>query len=116
MQLPLDVRPWLKIARLQRGLMGNQVGQILAACHHPATERLLVTERFRRKDFGHMEIFITIDDSKVATRPWTMAFALERAKDKKYEVMEEACWENEVDTPELLAVGMKMYPGPRYPK
>ena len=59
---------------------------------------------------------MTIDDPKVATRPWTMAFALERASDKSYEVMEEACWENEQYTAELQAVGMKLYTGPRYPK
>lgn len=30
----------------------------------PATEALRVTERFRRVDFGRMEIEITIDDPK----------------------------------------------------
>ena len=75
-----------------------------------------MTERLTLVDADTILYTITINDPKVATRPWTMAFALERAKDRKYEVMEEACWENEVDTPELLAVGMKMYPGPRYPK
>jgi hypothetical protein len=31
---------------------------------HPATEALHVTERFRRPDYGHLEIKVTIDDPK----------------------------------------------------
>ena len=38
----------------------------------PTTEALHVTERFQRKDFGHMEIQITIDDPKAYTKPWTV--------------------------------------------
>jgi hypothetical protein len=38
----------------------------------PTTEALHVTERFRRRDFGHMDIQITIDDPKAYTRPWTV--------------------------------------------
>src|SRR6202451_2508198 len=39
---------------------------------HPITEAAHVTERFRRKDFGHMDIQITIDDPKAYTKPWTV--------------------------------------------
>jgi len=77
---------------------------------------LKMTERMALVDADTILYTVTIDDRKVATRPWTIAFALERAKDKTYEVMEEACWENEQDTSELLAVGLKLYPGPRYPQ
>src|SRR4026209_503225 len=38
----------------------------------PSTEALHVTLRFRRKDFGHMDIQITIDDPKAYTKPWTV--------------------------------------------
>jgi len=38
---------------------------------HPTTDALHVTERFRRRDFGHLEIQTTIDDSKAYTKPWT---------------------------------------------
>src|SRR5271168_1105346 len=34
---------------------------------HPATDALHLTEKFRRPDFGHMEIEITIDDPKTYT-------------------------------------------------
>ena len=39
---------------------------------HPVTDALKVTERFHRKDFGHMELAITIDDPKAYTKPWTV--------------------------------------------
>ena len=42
----------------------------------PATDALRVTERFRRKDFGHMDIQITIDDPKAYTRPWDVTLPL----------------------------------------
>ena len=36
----------------------------------PQTEAAHVTERFTRRDFGHLEIQITIDDSKAYAKPW----------------------------------------------
>ena len=46
-------------------------GWIDTGMGHPQTEALHVIERFRRTDFGHMEIAMTIDDSKAYTKPWT---------------------------------------------
>jgi len=43
---------------------------------HPASENLRVTERFKRRDFGHMNIEITIDDPKAYTKPWTVTLPL----------------------------------------
>ena len=39
---------------------------------HPTTDALHVIERYRRKDFGHLSIDITIDDPKAYTKPWTV--------------------------------------------
>jgi hypothetical protein len=36
---------------------------------HPRSEALHIIERFRRRDFGYMEIQFTIDDPKVYTKP-----------------------------------------------
>jgi hypothetical protein len=58
----------------------------------PTTELMQVTERFRRKDFGHMEIEITVDDPKAYTRPWAMIVPLAYYADT--ELMEYACNEN----------------------
>lgn len=39
---------------------------------HPHTEALHITERYHRRDFGHLELGITIDDPKTFTRPFSM--------------------------------------------
>jgi hypothetical protein len=38
----------------------------------PTTEALHVTERYRRRNIGTMEIQVTIDDPKAYTKPWTV--------------------------------------------
>ena len=58
----------------------------------PATEQLKVTERFVRRDFGHMDIEITIDDPKAYTRPWNVTQSLDFQADN--EIIEYICDEN----------------------
>lgn len=62
----------------------------------PSTEALHVTTRFRRRDFGHMDLQITIDDPKAYIRPWTVALELGLLPDTQ--LMEFICLENERDT------------------
>jgi hypothetical protein len=38
---------------------------------HPHSDALHIIERFRRTDFGHMEVEVTIDDPKAYRKPWT---------------------------------------------
>jgi len=38
----------------------------------PMTSEAKVTERFRRPNFGNLEIEVTVDDPKAYTRPWTV--------------------------------------------
>src|SRR5262245_61112747 len=38
----------------------------------PLTEAAKVTERFRRLNYGNLEIEITVDDPKAYTKPWTV--------------------------------------------
>ena len=64
----------------------------LDAAGKPATEQLHVVERFMRKDFGHMDIQITIDDPKAYTRPWTVTQPLAFQPDT--ELLEYICNEN----------------------
>jgi hypothetical protein len=45
---------------------------------HPHSEALRVTERFRRRNTGSMDIDITIDDPKAYTKPWTTTVRFER--------------------------------------
>lgn len=39
---------------------------------HPHSEALRLTERFHRRDFGHLDIEMTLDDPKTYTRPFTI--------------------------------------------
>jgi hypothetical protein len=58
----------------------------------PSTEALRVTERFVRKDFGHMDIRVTIDDPKAYTKPWSVTQPLVIQADT--ELLEYICNEN----------------------
>ena len=62
---------------------------------HPHTEALKITERFRRRDFGHMEIAETIDDPGVFNKPFTITIKAELVPDT--EILEYVCLENEKD-------------------
>ena len=64
----------------------------LDSAGHPQTESLRITERLRRRDFGHMDFEITIDDPKVFTRPFTIKAERQLAADT--DLLEDVC-ENE---------------------
>jgi hypothetical protein len=44
---------------------------------HPHSAALRVTERFRRRTVGIMDVDVTIDDPKAYTRPWTVTVRVE---------------------------------------
>jgi hypothetical protein len=58
----------------------------------PSTDALHVTERFHRKDFGHLDLQITIDDPKAYTTPWSVLVPFTFQADD--ELMEYICEEN----------------------
>ena len=64
----------------------------------PTSDALHVTERFRRTDFGHMEIQITIEDPKAYTKPWTVKEQVRLMPNT--DVIENAC-ENNLDLQHL---------------
>jgi hypothetical protein len=61
---------------------------------HPHTDQLHTTERFRRRDFGHLDVQVTIDDPKAYTKPWTVSIPLVLMAD--LEMIEDVC-DNEKD-------------------
>jgi hypothetical protein len=66
----------------------------------PATEKLNVTERFRRTSFGNMEVRATINDPEAYEKPWTtstqkMHLMLDT------DILEFSCNENEKDLPHM---------------
>jgi hypothetical protein len=50
---------------------GFKEGSWLDNGGHPHTEALRTTERFRRINFGRMDLQVTIEDAKAYSRPWT---------------------------------------------
>jgi hypothetical protein len=59
---------------------------------HPHTEALRITERYRRRDFGHLDIDVTIADPKAYAKSWTVSVKAELAPDT--EMIEFVCGEN----------------------
>jgi hypothetical protein len=62
---------------------------------HPTTDALHLVERYHRKDFGHLEIEIQIDDPKAYTKPWTVNEVAVYQPDT--ELLEYICEENNRD-------------------
>jgi hypothetical protein len=60
---------------------------------NPLTSAAKVTERFRRPNFGHLEIDVTVDDPKAYTKPWTVTFKQAIVLDT--ELIDEICLEGE---------------------
>ena len=61
------------------------------------SDAIHVVERFTPVDAGTIRYEAVIDDSKVFTKPWKIAFDLGRNRDPSYEQMEYACVEGERD-------------------
>jgi hypothetical protein len=76
---------------------------------HPHTEALRITERFRRRDFGHMDLEVTIDDPKTFTRPFSLRIPKTLTPDT--DLLESIC-ENDTSMPHMVGgTGAKLAPG-----
>jgi len=62
---------------------------------HPHSEAMRVTEQFRRRDFGHMDVQVTIDDPKTYTKPFTYTIGMRLLPDT--DLLESFCTEDEKD-------------------
>ena len=72
---------------------------------------LHVVERLTMVDADTIHYEATIEDPKVFTRPWKMAFPLRRNTQPGHEQMEYACIEGERDAQHAVNLGYKTYPG-----
>jgi hypothetical protein len=70
----------------------------LDAYGHPHSETLRLQERFHRRDFGHMDLQLTIDDPKMYTRPFAIKVTEVLLPDT--DILEYVC-ENETDRAHL---------------
>src|SRR5207253_3222222 len=79
---------------------GFRDGQWLDMGGSPLTDAAKLTERFRRTDYGHLEIEITLDDPKAYTRPWSTK--LNQVIVLGTELLDYICTENEKDVVHLV--------------
>jgi hypothetical protein len=71
----------------------------LDAAGHPHSDAMHVTERFYRRDLGHMEVQITVDDPQSYTQPFTVKITELLMPDT--DLIESVCLENETDVKHL---------------
>jgi len=62
---------------------------------NPRSEKMRITERYRRRDVGHLDVEITFDDPVAYSRPFTIKVTHELQPDT--DVLEYFCNENEKD-------------------
>src|SRR6516225_7057149 len=60
---------------------------------HPQSDAMRITERFHRRDFGHMDVEMTFDDPKMYTKPFKIEVPHELVPDS--DIFEMFCNENE---------------------
>jgi hypothetical protein len=98
-QVFTDGRPLPKLADVEPAWLGYSVGHwegdtfvaesigfrdrgwLSAREAWPNSDALKVTERWNRPDFGHVNLTVTIDDSKAYVKPWTNTIPLELLPD-----------------------------------
>ena len=101
--LPKDPEPsWMGYSsgKWQRDtLVADTVGfngkAALDGFGHPRSESMHITERFHRRDFGHMDVEMTFDDPRYYTRPFSVKSEFRLIPDS--DILESVCCENEQD-------------------
>jgi hypothetical protein len=105
--LPIDLQPsWMgySIGKWDRNTLdvettGFTEASWLDLSGHPRSESMHVRERYRRHDFGHMDLEVTIEDPKYYTRPFSFKAVFNLLPDT--DVLEYVCGENEKDRAHL---------------
>src|SRR5687767_5971239 len=72
---------------------GFKEGAWLDIFGHPRSEAMRITERFHRRDFGHMDLEMTFDDPKYYTRPFGFKTTMTLLPDDR--LYEYVCMENQ---------------------
>jgi len=106
-KLPIDPQPtWggYSVGRWEGDTLAVDVAGFndrgwLDSMGHPRSEKLRIQERFHRRDFGHMDLTITIDDPVMYTKSFTVRATEVLLPDS--DVLETVCNENERDRAHL---------------
>lgn len=72
----------------------------------PHSDALRVIERYRRRNFGTMDVTVTFDDPKTYTRPWTVDVSPSRLV-LGQDLLEYVCTENNRDIEHMIGGGPK---------
>jgi hypothetical protein len=80
--------------------IGFSDGQWLDRSGSPLTSAAKMTERFRRPNYGTLEIDLTVNDPKAYTKPWTIHLTQSLALNT--ELLDYICLENEKDASHLV--------------
>lgn len=86
--------------RLVVETIGFRDGQWLDRAGSPLTDAAKMIERFRRPNYGTLEIELTVEDPKAYTRPWTLSLTQALLLDS--ELLDYICLENEKDARHLV--------------
>ena len=70
----------------------------------PHSEALRTIERYHRRNYGTMDVTLTIDDPKAYSRPWTVDLSPSRIVVGQ-DLLEYVCTENNRDVPHLFGDG-----------
>jgi len=79
---------------------GLRDGMWLDRSGSPITEAAKVTERFRRPNYGHLEIEVTMDDPKAYTKAWTTKITENIVLNT--ELLDDICAEGEKDMKHMV--------------
>jgi len=69
------------------------------------TTAATVTERFRRRNYGHLDIEVTVNDPGAYTAPWTTT--INQFIVLNTELIDSHCQENEKDVQHIFFDGVK---------
>jgi hypothetical protein len=75
------------------------------------SDAVRMVERLTMIDPNVIHYEITLEDPKVYTRPWKMAWPMLRETEPGFQLLEEACWEGERDLPHFFKLGFGYYFG-----
>ncbi len=67
---------------------------------HPRSDAMRMTERYTRRDVGHLDVEITFDDPKTYSKPFTVKVTHLLQADT--DILEYVCTENERDRPHMV--------------
>ena len=67
---------------------------------HPRDEAMHVTERYHRRDFGHLDTELTFDDPTLYTRPFTVKIGYDLIPN--FDIFEMFCTQNEKDRAHIV--------------